>query len=129
MNQWLTKSSDIRIKRPTRIIVQKELQVRIFRIREKRELLFEEIFLKNFFLFIETKIFKKIKFLKFLFAHFPIECVKRIHLRRFSRILLRKTKLYNKNKAPYFLLSTPVLIFYCILLFFIEMGQGGPPTP
>merc|ERR1711953_1453267 len=61
-----------------------------------------KFFLKNFFLFIETKIFKKIKFLKFLFAHFPIECVKRIHLRRFSRILLRKTKLYNKNKKLIF---------------------------
>ena len=106
LNQWLTKSSDIRIKRPIKIIFQKELQVRIFRIQEKRELLFEEIFLKNFFLFIETKIFKKIKFLKFLFTHFPIECVKRIHLRGFSRILLRKTKLYDTNKK--------LVSFFCI---------------
>merc|ERR1711920_4828 len=45
LNQWLTKSSDIRIKIPIEIIFQKELQVRIFRIREKRELLFEEVFL------------------------------------------------------------------------------------
>merc|ERR1711933_300623 len=49
LNQWLTKSSDIRIKRPIEIIFQKELQVRIFRIQEKRELLFEEVFFEKLF--------------------------------------------------------------------------------
>lgn len=115
-NQWLTKSSDIRIKRPVEIIFQKGLQVRIFRIQEKSELLFEKIFLKNFFPFMETKIFKKIKFLKFLFAHFPIEGVKRIHLRNFSRILLRKRKLHNTNrKLIVSFLSNKIFDSYFIL--------------
>merc|ERR1712003_387838 len=98
LNQWLTKSSDIRIKRPIEIIFQKELQVRIFRIQEKRELLFEEVFLKNFFPFTETKILKKIKSSKSPLTRFPIECVKRIRLRGFSRVLLRKAELYDTNK-------------------------------
>merc|ERR1711933_72415 len=85
LNQWLTKSSDIRIKRPIEIIFQKELH-------------FEEVFLKNFFPFTETKIFKKIKSLKSPLTRFPIECVKRIRLRGFSRVLLRKAELYDTNK-------------------------------
>merc|ERR1711920_1067774 len=62
----------------------------------------EEVFLKNFFPFTETKILKKIKSLKSPLARFPIECVKRIRLRNFSRVLLRKAELCNTNKKLIF---------------------------
>nr|YP_009139341.1 beta'' subunit of RNA polymerase [Lepidodinium chlorophorum]BAR72315.1 beta'' subunit of RNA polymerase [Lepidodinium chlorophorum] len=96
-NQWTTISSNLRFIRPQKMFFKQEIQVRTFRTLYHGELLFEKIYLKNFFTFRKTRFLKKINVITVSSQFsFPIESIKRTRIRNFSHILLRNTEGNNQ---------------------------------
>nr|BBI28726.1 beta'' subunit of RNA polymerase [Dinophyceae sp. MRD-151] len=96
-SQWVSIGTMLALVGVKDFLQEGELQVKAYRTPHRREILFENVSLKNLFSFLEVKKVIKKASLRFLLPIFSVESLYRVRTKDFSRLFLRSAGPLGKS--------------------------------